>query len=190
MLAANFQSFRESTVVLATTPAVISGVVVALYVSGTTLNVQSMMGAIMCIGVSVANAVLLVSAAADARARGIDRELAAIRAACSRLRPIVMTSIAMVTGMIPTALAMAEGSEQSAPLGRAVIGGLLASTVITLVFLPPIYAILSRKRFVNPSLDPADAAPALTSAAPEPEEGPEPRVADAPEVTSKPASES
>ncbi|MCA9664990.1 MAG: efflux RND transporter permease subunit [Myxococcales bacterium] len=166
MLAANFQSFRQSVVVLATAPAVISGVVIALWLSGTTLNVQSMMGAIMCIGVSVANAVLLVSAAADARTRaGADRESAAITAARSRLRPIVMTSIAMITGMIPTALAMAEGSEQSAPLGRAVIGGLIVSTLVTLFFLPPIYALVTRKRFASSSLHPGDETPPEAPAA-------------------------
>jgi multidrug efflux pump subunit AcrB len=157
MLAANFQSVREPLVVLMTTPAVLAGVVLALWITGTTLNVQSLMGAIMAIGVSVANSVLLVTFAKDKWRAGEAQPEAIVSAARGRLRPILMTSLAMVAGMLPTALALGEGGEQSAPLGRAVIGGLLASTIATLVFLPAIYVIFGRSgAAVSPSLDPDD----------------------------------
>jgi multidrug efflux pump subunit AcrB len=157
LLAANFQSVREPIVVLLTTPAVLAGVLVALWVTGSTLNVQSLMGAIMSIGVSVANAVLLVTFAKDKWHAGADQSTAIVEAARRRLRPILMTSIAMIAGMIPTALAFGEGGEQSAPLGRAVIGGLLASTLATLVFLPAAYALVGRKGAArSASLDPDD----------------------------------
>jgi multidrug efflux pump subunit AcrB len=158
MLAANFQSIREPLIVLLTTPAVLAGVLVALWVTGTTLNVQSMMGAIMAIGVSVANAVLLVTFAKDRWHAGASQRASIALAARRRLRPILMTSIAMIAGMIPTALAFGEGGEQSAPLGRAVIGGLLASTLATLVFLPAVYVVVARKGAArSASLDPDDA---------------------------------
>jgi multidrug efflux pump subunit AcrB len=158
MLAANFQSIREPLIVLLTTPAVLTGVLVALWVTGTTLNVQSMMGAIMAIGVSVANAVLLVTFAKDRWHAGEDQRASIVEAARRRLRPILMTSIAMIAGMVPTALAFGEGGEQSAPLGRAVIGGLLASTLATLVFLPAVYVVVGRKGAArSASLDPDDA---------------------------------
>ena len=157
LLAANFQSLREPLAVLMMVPAVLAGVILALFVTGTTVNVQSMMGAIMAIGVSVANAVLLVTFAKDKWVAGEEQKRAAAEAARSRLRPILMTSLAMVVGMIPTASALGEGGEQSAPLGRAVIGGLLASTVATLVFLPAIYVAFGRKgKARSPSLDPDD----------------------------------
>jgi multidrug efflux pump subunit AcrB len=157
MLAANFQSLREPAIVLMTTPAVLAGVVVALAVTRTTLNVQSLMGAIMSIGVSVANALLLVTFARDRWHAGEDQARAVITSAHGRLRPILMTSLAMILGMIPTAAALGEGGEQSAPLGRAVIGGLVASTIATLLFLPAIYVILGRAGPPRPtSLDPDD----------------------------------
>jgi multidrug efflux pump subunit AcrB len=158
MLAANFQSVREPVIVLLTTPAVLAGVLLALWMTGTTLNVQSLMGAIMSIGVSVANAVLLVTFARDRWHAGAEQPAAIAEAARRRVRPILMTSIAMVAGMIPTALAIGEGGEQSAPLGRAVIGGLLASTLATLVFLPAVYVIVGKRGVArSASLDPDDA---------------------------------
>jgi multidrug efflux pump subunit AcrB len=157
LLAANFQSLREPVVVLLSTPAVLSGVILALWMTGTTLNVQSMMGAIMAIGVSVANAVLLVTFAKDRWYAGSSQAEAIGAAARSRLRPIAMTSLAMIAGMVPTALAVGEGGEQSAPLGRAVIGGLFASTLATLVFLPALYVVIGRRGAArSPSLDPDD----------------------------------
>ena len=159
LLAANFQSFRLATVVLSTAPAVIAGVVIALLISGTTLNLQSFMGAIMALGVSVANSILLVTFAEERRREGAGAEEASLYGSTSRLRPILMTSVAMVAGMLPMALALGEGAQQSAPLGRAVIGGLIASTLATLLVLPLVFARVQEKTSaVSPSLDPSDAA--------------------------------
>ena len=126
MLAANFESIRLSLIVLSTIPAVLTGVVLILLITGTSLNLESFMGAIMAIGVAVANAILLVTFAEKNRKDGADAKTAARNAAGERLRPVLMTSLAMITGMIPMALAIGRGSEEIAPLGRAVIGGLLA----------------------------------------------------------------
>jgi multidrug efflux pump subunit AcrB len=157
MLAANFQSMREPVVVLLTMPAVLAGVLIALWATRTTLNVQSLMGAIMAVGVSVANAVLLVTFAKDRWHEGVAQSRAIVEAARRRLRPILMTSLAMIAGMVPTALAFGEGGEQTAPLGRAVIGGLVASTLATLVFLPAGYLVVGKKGPArSPSLDPDD----------------------------------
>jgi multidrug efflux pump subunit AcrB len=157
LLAANFQSIRLSLVVLSTVPTVIAGVVLALLVAGTTLNMQSFMGAIMAIGVSVANAILLVVFAEEYRAQGNSSIDAAIHAAQSRMRPILMTSMAMVVGMIPMAMALGSGAEETAPLGRAVIGGLIASTFSTLAILPYVFSIVQKHaRTRSVSLDPDD----------------------------------
>jgi multidrug efflux pump subunit AcrB len=157
MLTANFQSFRLSLAVGLTIPAVIAGVVLMLWLTRTTLNIQSFMGAIMAIGVAVANAILLVTFAERSRIEGREPWEAAIEGARSRLRPILMTSFAMLAGMMPMALGLGEGGEQSAPLGRAVIGGLLGATCATLIILPAILAVLqSRHAPVSASLDPDD----------------------------------
>ncbi|MBI3665374.1 MAG: efflux RND transporter permease subunit [Acidobacteria bacterium] len=157
LLAANFQSFRLAGAVISTVPAVICGVMIALLLTGTTLNVQSFMGAIMAIGVAVANAILLVTFAEMARREGASPHEAALEGARGRLRAILMTAMAMMAGMIPMALGLGEGGEQSAPLGRAVIGGLAAATVATLTILPLVYAVLEgRARRLSPSLDPDD----------------------------------
>jgi multidrug efflux pump subunit AcrB len=140
LLAANFQSFRLPLVVLSTAPAVLAGVVLALLATGTTANVQSFMGAIMALGVAVANAILLVTFAEEARRGGATPRAAALEGARTRLRPILMTSSAMIAGMVPIALALGQGAEQTAPLGRAVIGGLLAATFATLFVLPAVFS--------------------------------------------------
>lgn len=145
LLSANFQSMRLAFVVLAAVPAVISGVVLALFVTGTTLNIQSFIGAIMAIGVGVANTILLVTFAENARMGGKSAAAAAAEGATSRLRPILMTSMAMVAGMVPMAMALAEGGDQTAPLGRAVIGGLIASTIAVLIVIPSIFALVQDK---------------------------------------------
>jgi multidrug efflux pump subunit AcrB len=132
LLTANFQSLRDSLIVLSTLPGVLGGVVLALLVTRSTLNAQSMMGAIMSVGVAVANALLLVTFARERRHAGEDRTQAALSAGRARMRAILMTSVAMVAGMVPMAIGLGEGGEQTAPLGRAVIGGLLASMVSTL----------------------------------------------------------
>src|SRR5215468_10116180 len=145
LLMANFQSVRVALVVLSTIPAVVTGVAIALWVTGTTLNVQSFMGAIMAVGVSVANAILLVTFAEHKRREGLEADAAALEGAGSRLRPILMTSMAMIAGMIPMALALGQGGEQTAPLGRAVIGGLAASTLAVLTVLPLIFGMIQRR---------------------------------------------
>jgi multidrug efflux pump subunit AcrB len=155
LLTAYFQSFQIALVVIATIPAVLAGVVLALLVTGTTLNVQSFMGAIMAIGVAVANAILLATFAERYRREGAPADAAAVNGATSRLRPILMTTFAMIAGMLPVAF----GAEQLAPLGRAVIGGLAASTASTLLVLPSIFALVqARASTASPSLDPDDAA--------------------------------
>ena len=158
MLAANFQSLRLSLAVVSTVPAVLAGVVLALWLTRTTLNIQSAMGAIMAIGVAVANAILLVTFAERSHIAGLDSVAAAIEGARSRLRPILMTSCAMIAGMIPLALGLGEGGDQTAPLGRAVVGGLALATLATLFVLPSVFAMLVSKRVRSPSLDPEDPA--------------------------------
>ncbi len=157
LLAANFQSLRLSLVVVSTVPAAIAGVVLALWLTGTTLNIQSAMGAIMAVGVAVANAILLVTFAERARIAGGTANDAAVDGARSRLRPILMTSCAMIAGMLPLALGLGEGSDQTAPLGRAVIGGLAAATIATLLVLPAVFALVrNRASTKSRSLDPDD----------------------------------
>jgi multidrug efflux pump subunit AcrB len=145
LMTATFQSVRLGLAVLSTVPAVILGVALALLLTRTTLNVQSFMGAIMAIGVSVANAILLVTFAEKDRHDGREADAAAMTGARTRMRPILMTSLAMIAGTIPMALAFGEGGEQTAPLGRAVIGGLTASTIAVLIVLPAVYATVQRR---------------------------------------------
>jgi multidrug efflux pump subunit AcrB len=156
LLAANFQSFRLAFAVIVAVPAVICGVLFMLMLTGTTLNVQSFMGAIMAIGISVANAILLLTFAEDARRNGASAHHAAAEGARSRLRAILMTASAMIVGMIPMAVGTGERA-QAAALGRAVIGGLLFATAATLIVLPAVYTIVqARVRVLSPSLDPDD----------------------------------
>jgi multidrug efflux pump subunit AcrB len=156
LLAAHFQSLRLALAVVSTLPAVIAGVVLMLWITGTTLNIQSAIGAIMAVGVAVANAILLITFAEKARITGSERVDAAVQGAQGRLRAIVMTSFAMIAGMIPLALGLGEGGDQTAPLGRAVVGGLLLATVATLFVLPGAFALLAAKPVRSPSLDPED----------------------------------
>jgi multidrug efflux pump subunit AcrB len=157
ILAANFESVRLALIVVSTTPAVLLGVVIMLLITGTSLNLESFMGAIMAIGVAVANAILLVTFAEKNRKAGQDARTAARNAAGERLRPVLMTSLAMIAGMIPMALALGRGSEEVAPLGRAVIGGLLFATAATLLILPTIFSIVQqRASIISPTLDPDD----------------------------------
>jgi multidrug efflux pump subunit AcrB len=157
LLAANFQSLKLSLIAVSTTPAVIAGVALMLWLTGTTLNIQSFMGAIMAIGVALANAILLVTFAEHSRMKGAASQAAAVDSAQSRLRPILMTSFAMIAGMLPMALGLGEGGEQTAPLGRAVVGGLAAATLATLFILPSVFAIVqARAHRRSASLDPDD----------------------------------
>jgi multidrug efflux pump subunit AcrB len=158
LLSANFQSFRLSLAVILTIPAVLCGVLAVLLLTGTTLNVQSFIGAIMACGIAIANSILLISFSERSR---IERRRAAIEAAregaTGRLRAILMTASAMISGMIPMALGMSEGGSLTAPLGRAVIGGLLLASLATLTVLPAIYSILQNHATVySLSLNPND----------------------------------
>jgi multidrug efflux pump subunit AcrB len=162
LLAATFQSLKLAFVVLSTVPAVICGVLFMLLLTGTSLNIQSFMGAIMAIGVAVANAILLVTFAEEYRRAGNAAMDAALHGAITRMRPILMTSMAMIAGMVPMALAIGEGSQQTAPLGRAVIGGLLFATAATLLILPLVFSLVQQHAGVaSPSLDPNDPASAF-----------------------------
>lgn len=157
MLAANYQSFKVSFVVLSTVPAVLLGALGLLMITGSTLNLQSYMGIIMSVGVSIANAVLLITNAEHLRKHSGDALSAAREAAALRLRPILMTSVAMIAGMIPMATGLGEGGEQTAPLARAVIGGLAASTIAALVMLPLVFAwVMGKSSTASVSLDPTD----------------------------------
>ncbi|CAL1517723.1 efflux RND transporter permease subunit [Chitinophaga sp. MM2321] len=158
MLAAYYQSFKISGLILSVIPAVVGGSLLSLLLFGSTLNLQSYMGMIMSIGVSASNAVLLVNQAEQYRRNNhLMAKQAAQLAAASRLRPIIMTTAAMIAGMIPMALGMGEGGEQVAPLGQAVIGGLLLSTITVLLVLPNFFAAVRAKASrVSPSLDPDD----------------------------------
>jgi multidrug efflux pump subunit AcrB len=157
MLAANFQSFRVSFVILTTVPFVILGSLVLLKLTGSTLNLQSYMGIIMAVGVSIANAVLLISNAETLRLKSGNSTHAALEAAKLRIRPIIMTTLAMTAGMLPMAIGFGEGGDQVSPLGRAVIGGLIASTFSVLVLLPMVFAWIQNKASIkSSSLDPED----------------------------------
>jgi multidrug efflux pump subunit AcrB len=157
LLSANYQSFKVSFVVLVTVPAVLAGSMMLLLLTGGTLNLQSYMGIIMSVGVSIANAVLLVTHAEKVRMEVGNAQSAALAAGAARLRPILMTSIAMVVGMLPMASGLSESGEQAAPLGRAVIGGLIASTFAALLILPVVFSLVQAKTSTKSvSLDPND----------------------------------
>lgn len=157
MLAANFQSFKVSFVILTTVPFVILGSLLLMKATGSTLNLQSYMGIIMSVGVSIANAVLLISNAETLRMENGNALTSAIQAASLRIRPIIMTSLAMIAGMLPMAIGHGEGGEQVAPLGRAVIGGLIASSFSVLLLLPLVFVWIQGKASTqSPSLDPED----------------------------------
>ncbi|NKI27851.1 efflux RND transporter permease subunit [Arenibacter sp. 6A1] len=158
MLAAYYQSFKVPLIILSVLPAVIAGSLVILYLTGSTLNLQSYMGIIMSLGVSVSNAVLLINQAEYYRRNlALKPANAARLAASSRIRPVLMTAAAMLAGMLPMAIGIGEGAEQVAPLGRAVIGGVIASTATILLLLPHFFSsMMSRTKIVSPSLDPDD----------------------------------
>jgi multidrug efflux pump subunit AcrB len=157
LLAANFQSLRLALAIVLTVPAVLCGVLLMLLGTATTLSVQSFMGAIMAIGIAVANSILLVTFVEHSRREGTPLFAAIQEGAAGRLRAILMTAFAMLFGMLPMAIGFGEGGSQAAPLGRAVIGGLIVSTFATLTILPALYAILqSRADVTSPSLNPMD----------------------------------
>jgi Cu/Ag efflux pump CusA len=157
LLTAYFQSPRLALISIGAVPGVLAGIAVILYFSGTSLNIESFMGSIMCLGVSVSNSVLLVAFMDERWKGGSDSKEAAILGAGDRLRPILMTACAMTVGMVPMALALEKGSQMQAPLGRAVIGGLVMSTFATLLVLPSVFALVIGKREArSPSIYPDD----------------------------------
>jgi multidrug efflux pump subunit AcrB len=144
LMAVNFQSWLDPAIILMAIPCAFCGILWMLFITQTTFNVPSLMGAIMTIGVATANSILMVVFANDERLAGKDRREAALNAGHTRLRPVLMTALAMIIGMLPMALALGEGGEQNAPLGRAVIGGLLFATIGTLFIVPVIYSLLKK----------------------------------------------
>jgi multidrug efflux pump subunit AcrB len=142
LIVVNFQSWLDPFIIITALPAALAGIVMFLFVTHTTLSVPALMGAIMCMGVATANSILVVSFAKERLEHHRDAVMAAIEAGATRFRPVMMTALAMIIGMIPMALGAGEGGEQNAPLGRAVIGGLLCATIATLVFVPCVFALL------------------------------------------------
>ncbi|MBX9720817.1 MAG: efflux RND transporter permease subunit, partial [Candidatus Obscuribacterales bacterium] len=157
MLAAFFQTIPLALTIVSIVPAIVSGALMALTIAHSTVNIQSFMGTIMATGVGVANSILVCVFAEERRMKGMSARAAAIGGAAARMRPVLMTSLAMVFGMIPMAMGMTHGGERTAPLGQAVIGGLLLSTPTVLLILPLIYAIVRRRAgYKSPSLLPED----------------------------------
>jgi len=142
LIVVNFQSWLDPFVIITALPAALAGIVWMLFATGTTLSVPALTGALMCMGVATANSILVVSFARERLAATGDPLRAAIEAGVTRFRPVLMTALAMIIGMLPMALAMGEGGEQNAPLGRAVIGGLVFATIATLMFVPVVFTIV------------------------------------------------
>ncbi len=146
VIVVNFQSWLDPFIIITALPGALAGIVWMLFMTGTTLSVPALTGAIMCMGIATANSILLVSFAREGLENGLDAATAALEAGFTRFRPVLMTALAMIIGMIPMALAMGEGGEQNAPLGRAVIGGLAVATIATLFFVPTVFSVLHRNR--------------------------------------------
>jgi len=144
LIVVNFQSWLDPFIILTALPAALAGIVMFLFVSHTSISVPALMGAIMSVGVATANSILVISYAKERLANGLDATAAALEAGFVRFRPVLMTALAMIIGMVPMALGRGEGGEQNAPLGRAVIGGLMFATVATLFFVPAVFSILHR----------------------------------------------
>jgi multidrug efflux pump subunit AcrB len=145
LIVVNYQSWIDAFIIITALPAALAGICWMLFLSGTTLSVPALTGAIMTMGVATANSILVVSFARQRMGEGLDPVKAALDAGATRIRPVLMTAMAMIIGMIPMALGWGEGAEQNAPLGRAVIGGLLFATVSTLFFVPVIFAGVHRR---------------------------------------------
>jgi multidrug efflux pump subunit AcrB len=153
LMVVNFQSWLDPFIILTALPGAVAGILWMLYVTQTTISVPALMGAIMCIGVATSNSILLITFANEQRGAGHNAHSAALSAGATRLRPVIMTALAMIIGMLPMSLGLGEGGEQNAPLGRAVIGGLLMATCYTLFFVPVMYSLLRRK---PPTPEPVD----------------------------------
>ena len=146
VIVVNFQSWIDPFIIITALPGALAGIVWMLFTTGTTLSVPALTGAIMCMGIATANSVLLVSFAREGLENGLDAASAALEAGFTRFRPVLMTALAMIIGMVPMALSLGEGAEQNAPLGRAVIGGLTVATLATLFFVPTVFSFLHRNR--------------------------------------------
>jgi multidrug efflux pump subunit AcrB len=146
LIVVNFQSWLDPFIMISALPAALAGIAWFLFITHTTLSVPALMGAIMCMGVATSNSILVVSFATEQMAEGKDSISAALEAGFTRFRPVLMTALAMIIGMVPMALGLGDGGEQNAPLGRAVIGGLLFATVSTLFFVPAFFSVLQRAR--------------------------------------------
>jgi multidrug efflux pump subunit AcrB len=145
VIVVNFQSWLDPFIIITALPGALAGIIWMLFMTGTTLSVPALTGAIMCMGIATANSVLLVSFAREGLAAGLDSATAALEAGFTRLRPVLMTALAMIIGMVPMAFELGEGGEQNAPLGRAVIGGLTVATIATLFFVPTVFSVLHRR---------------------------------------------
>jgi multidrug efflux pump subunit AcrB len=161
----NFQSWTEPFIIITALPGALAGISWMLFLSGTTLSVPALMGSVMCIGVATANSILVVTFAREPAHRGQECSRGRAEAGTMRLRPVIMTATAMIIGMVPMALGLVEGGEQNAPLGRAVIGGLLLATVATLFFVPAVYSLIrSKTDKIEPGpAPPMEEAPVLAS---------------------------
>jgi len=160
VIVVNFQSWLDPFIIITALPGALAGIVWMLFMTGTTLSVPALTGAIMCMGIATANSILLVSFAREGLTDGLDAASAALEAGFTRFRPVLMTALAMIFGMLPMAFALGEGGEQNAPLGRAVIGGLLVATVATLFFVPTIFTVLHSWQVRQPPGSPDAAHPA------------------------------
>ncbi len=149
LIVINFQSWLDPLIIITALPAALAGIVLALLFTHTTISVPALMGAIMCMGVATANSILVISFAKERYQESGDAVAAALEAGATRFRPVIMTALAMMIGMVPMALGLGEGGEQNAPLGRAVIGGLLCATMATLIFVPAVFSLLYRKKPVH-----------------------------------------
>jgi multidrug efflux pump subunit AcrB len=158
VMVVNFQSWLDPFIIITALPGALAGIVWMLFTTGTTLSVPALTGALMCMGIATANSVLLVSFAREKLQEGHDPIAAALDAGFTRFRPVLMTALAMIIGMLPMALALGEGGEQNAPLGRAVIGGLLVATFATLFFVPTVFSLLHSRRGYAPTDGPDSAA--------------------------------
>ena len=159
LIVVNFQSWLDPFIIITALPGAIAGILWILLVTHTTLNVPSLTGTVMCMGVATANSILLVSFARERLQEGLSSTQAALEAGYARVRPVLMTALAMIIGMVPMSLGLGEGGEQNAPLGRAVIGGLIVATVATLFFVPCVFSVIHRRRKPQTQL-PGAAVPA------------------------------
>jgi multidrug efflux pump subunit AcrB len=164
----NFQSWSEPFIIIMALPGALAGIVWMLFFTGTTLSVPALMGAIMCIGVATANSILVISFAKERFTELGNARKAVHEAGTTRLRPVIMTALAMIIGMVPMALGLGEGGEQNAPLGRAVIGGLIVATIATLFFVPVVYSIVRGKKDEDRPKEPGEPEETAHQDEPEP----------------------